>query len=218
MSTLRLRAALPHGVSLLVWLILGFSACAWVLRAQGSTSVALGRDLPSTQRLEPDSAMVVRALGTPPAGKAAATNPVLDSGRFVLAGVIDQGAGKGAALIAVDGKPAKAFATGAVVADGWVLARVARQSAWIAAQGSSGDGVQVHLVPADSKKPLTVSAGSSLALPTVEITKPAPSNTGPSLSPSLSPGLPRSALGVGMSEGARGAATEASVPAANKGN
>jgi general secretion pathway protein C len=41
--------------------------------------------------------------------------------RFQLQGVLAGGAEAGAALIAVDGKPAKPYRVGAVVADGWVL-------------------------------------------------------------------------------------------------
>jgi general secretion pathway protein C len=59
-----------------------------------------------------------RSLGAAPVQAAVA--PTLAS-RFQLQGVMAGGPDAGAALIAVDGKPAKPYRVGAVVADGLVL-------------------------------------------------------------------------------------------------
>lgn len=65
-----------------------------------------------------------RAQGVAPAGTAA---------RLVLSGVVATAAGSGAALISVDGKPARAYAVGSVVADGLVLQAVAVRRAMLGA-------------------------------------------------------------------------------------
>ena len=67
---------------------------------------------------EVDTTAAARSLGSLPVQAAAA--PSLAS-RFQLIGVLDGGPNAGAALIAVDGKPAKPFRVGSVVADGLVL-------------------------------------------------------------------------------------------------
>ena len=52
--------------------------------------------------------------------------------RFILSGVIASGVGQGAALIAVDGKPARPFAVGSELAPGYVLVSVAPREAMLA--------------------------------------------------------------------------------------
>jgi general secretion pathway protein C len=67
---------------------------------------------------EVDVSAAARSLGAVPVQAAAA--PTLAS-RFQLQGVMTGGPDAGAALISVDGKPAKPYRVGAVVADGLVL-------------------------------------------------------------------------------------------------
>ncbi len=52
--------------------------------------------------------------------------------RFILSGVIASLVGQGAALISVDGKPARPFAVGAELAPGYVLVSVALREAMLA--------------------------------------------------------------------------------------
>ncbi|WP_310625890.1 type II secretion system protein N [Limnohabitans sp.] len=111
------RVALP-AVSLLVWAAVAFSAVTWGLRwsamgASPSTAMVLAQGLP-----EVDVAAAARSLGAAPVAAAAA--PSLAS-RFQLQGVLAGDASQGAALIVVDGKPAKPYRVGTVVADGLVL-------------------------------------------------------------------------------------------------
>jgi general secretion pathway protein C len=79
--------------------------------------------------LDPQS--VAKALG---GGKAALVGNDGSTGRtpFVLVGVLAAGAHKGAALISVDGKPAKPYAVGALVADGLVVQSVGARRATLA--------------------------------------------------------------------------------------
>jgi general secretion pathway protein C len=66
---------------------------------------------------------MARLLGVPAADAAAARAPVASlASRFALIGVLaGRSSGGGAALIAVDGKPAKPFRVGAAVDEGLVL-------------------------------------------------------------------------------------------------
>ena len=52
--------------------------------------------------------------------------------RFILSGVIASPAGQGAALISIDGKPARPFAVGSELAPGYVLVFVTKQEAMLA--------------------------------------------------------------------------------------
>ena len=98
--------------------LVAFSAVTWVLRWTAPSGVS------SVTRAEPqpmpelDATAVARSLGAAPVQAVAA--PSLAS-RFQLLGVLAGGPNAGAALIAVDGKPAKPFRVGAVVSDGLVL-------------------------------------------------------------------------------------------------
>ncbi|WP_353140948.1 type II secretion system protein N [Limnohabitans sp.] len=111
------RVVLP-AASLLVWGAVAFSAVTWGLRwsatgAAPSNATAAAQALP-----EVDVSAAARSLGAAPVQAAAA--PTLAS-RFQLQGVMAVGPDAGAALISVDGKPAKPYRVGAVVADGLVL-------------------------------------------------------------------------------------------------
>jgi general secretion pathway protein C len=122
---------------------------------QSSASVAAVATAPAAN---PDTALVAKALGASgPLAAPDAPAPVLASSRFVLVGVVASGA-QGAALIAVDGKPAKPFAVGATVGDDFVLQSVQPRQAvlGIGAVGSVPAGGQVLLAmpPVGDKKGL----------------------------------------------------------------
>ena len=61
-------------------------------------------------------------------------------GRFALTGVVAAQNKVGAALIAVDGKAAKPFVVGALVADEWVLHSVQARQATLLPRGSATVG------------------------------------------------------------------------------
>ena len=114
------NAWLLKALTAAVWAGVAFSAVSWGLRwsaggqMQG-TAMAAPQILPDV-----DTTAAARSLGAMPVQAAAA--PSLAS-RFQLIGVLDGGPNAGAALIAVDGKPAKPVRVGAVVAEGLVLQR-----------------------------------------------------------------------------------------------
>jgi len=111
------RVVLP-AASLLVWGAVAFSAVTWGLRGS-ATGASPSNAATAAQALpEVDVSAAARSLGAAPVQIVAA--PTLAS-RFQLLGVMAGGPDAGAALIAVDGKPAKPYRVGALVADGLVL-------------------------------------------------------------------------------------------------
>ena len=114
--TQRLASRLAVGLpTLLLWALLAGSALWWWLRAGQPVAppqapVAGG----APAALTVDSAQVARALGATAAAPAApAAAPEL-GGRLALKGVVTHG-GQGAALIALDGKPARPLRVGALL-------------------------------------------------------------------------------------------------------
>jgi general secretion pathway protein C len=73
---------------------------------------------------------LARLLGA--AAPVAASPGPSPADRFILSGVIASSAGQGAALISVDGKPARPFAVGSELAPGYVLISVAKREAMLA--------------------------------------------------------------------------------------
>ena len=130
MAKLR-HAILRHVVTSVVWLAVVLSGWYWMTPGAKSQVPARFDAVPSALKPDPsDTVGLARILG--------AASPV-DSGpgpglsqRFVMSGVIAGSLGQGAALISVDGKPARAFAVGAELALGYVLAAVAPREAMLA--------------------------------------------------------------------------------------
>jgi len=110
------RVALP-AATLLVWGAVTFSVVTWGLRwsatANAPSNATAAQALP-----EVDVSAAARSLGAAPVQAAAAPTA---ASRFQLLGVLDAGPDAGAALMAVDGKPAKPYRVGAMVTDGLVL-------------------------------------------------------------------------------------------------
>jgi len=134
--------------SLLVWGVVAFSAVTWGLRwsatgtsPSNATAAAAAQALP-----EVDVSAAARSLGAAPVQ--AAAGPTLAS-RFQLQGVMAGGPDAGAALIAVDGKPAKPYRLGAVVADGLVLQSAQGRRVTL---GAAMDGPQTLMLELPAKK------------------------------------------------------------------
>jgi general secretion pathway protein C len=131
--------------TLVVWGLAAASITFWGLRlAAPADAVA-----PPTVASAPpavDPAAVARALGAVDAPAATAPNA---ASRFVLLGVIADSDGQGAALIAVDGKPARPFRVGASLADAYVLQSVDARAATVggSAQGPAAFTLQLPARP-----------------------------------------------------------------------
>ncbi|RYY52355.1 MAG: hypothetical protein EOO24_65305, partial [Comamonadaceae bacterium] len=118
-SALPLASRWPAPVSTVaVWALAAASIVFWGLRL-AAPSDALAPPAVASAPAAVDPVAVGRLLGAVDAPVVAAATPDAAS-RFALLGVIADPDGQGAALIAVDGKPARPFRVGAKLADSYV--------------------------------------------------------------------------------------------------
>ena len=131
-------------ITLLLAALAAGSAVYWVLKWP-SAPVQISVENPP-EPAPVDSSAVARALG---GGVVVADVVAPVSNRFVLAGVVSGGAHRGAALIAVDGMPAKPYRVGAVVGEQWVLSAVQPRRVVLTPQngGTADAGITLELPP-----------------------------------------------------------------------
>ena len=108
-------------VTALVWALAAGTAVYWGLRISSPTAVAVADAAPAVLAGDAASrqASIARFLGAQPAAIAGPGPGPAD--RFALIGVVASVGGEGAALVSVDGKPARPFAVGMQMAPGYVL-------------------------------------------------------------------------------------------------
>lgn len=127
-------------VTLVLAALVALSVSFWVLKMmQGASTTAAPATLAAATPSDPKA--LARALGggISPTTQAA---PALSSSNLILQGVIAHGTQRGAALIAVNGKPAKPFVVGAAVDADWVLQSLSTRSATLKnAAGTAGERV-----------------------------------------------------------------------------
>lgn len=115
----------PRIAALLLSAAAAGSVVVWALHWRVAPALPVSAGAVAAGGAEVDSNAVARALGArgaaAPDTAAAAPAGDLEASRFVLSGVVAPASAPGHALIAVDGKPAKPVAMGAVVADAWTL-------------------------------------------------------------------------------------------------
>jgi general secretion pathway protein C len=137
--------------TLALWAAAGASAVFWGLRL---SAPAAGNAAPVMvpAPLAPDAQALARLLGAGPTMAStvpAAAAPTLAS-RFTLVGVLSgRTSGGGAALIAVDGKPAKPYRVGATVEEGLVLQALGPRQAQL---GGSAGGAAVLTLDMPAKR------------------------------------------------------------------
>ena len=124
-------AAGPALAAAVLWAAAAASVLLWWLH-RPPTAVAEAAPAGVSAAATPSPQALARALGQAPATTAAA--PALQQ-RFVLLGVVGTEAGRGSALLAVDGQPAKAFVRGQSVAEGWRLDAVQPRGVRLAPEG-----------------------------------------------------------------------------------
>lgn len=135
----------PVLAAALVWGVLALSAGYWGLRWWGEAP-AQALPVPPAPVLTIDSGRVATALGARAAtAPAPAVAPGLSS-RLRLIGVVAARQGQGAALISVDGQPAKPYRVGAELIDGVRVLGLGPRQAEV-----GGDGGRVTLeLPANA--------------------------------------------------------------------
>jgi general secretion pathway protein C len=129
----------------LLWALAAASAAFWILQSTNASSANTDPsitklNLPATVRANDTEAQsltsqVAAALGAKnivtPAGAMAAMQS-----RLQLQGVLAVGTKRGAALISVDGKPAKPYRVGSAIEEGLEVTAVTARSASIGANGA----------------------------------------------------------------------------------
>lgn len=139
----------PRLATLLLWALAGATAVYWGLKLSASP----GGTAPAAAAPEPvvtDTQALARLLGASPVLAAAEAAPSAAS-RFMLIGVLaGTASGGGAALIAVDGKPAKPYRVGANVEPGLVLQSLGKGAARL---GASMDGATTLALEMPRKRP-----------------------------------------------------------------
>ena len=108
-------SAAPRWLAAGLWLLAGLSASYWGLRAWGDAEL-VSVPAPAVESAVADPEAVARGLGAVTA--VAAQGEAIEASRHVLLGVVRDAAGRGAALIASDGKPAKPYRIGAELPGG----------------------------------------------------------------------------------------------------
>ncbi len=136
------------GATFVLWALVAVSAVYWGLKftARGGTGPAV--PVAARTPAPTDPVALARLLGASPAQAA----PVVSAAsRFSLVGVVASSTHHGAALISVDGKPAKPFRVGAAVDERLVLKSVESRKA-VLAQSTDGPAVATLELPL-AKKP-----------------------------------------------------------------
>jgi len=112
----------PRFGTLVLWAAAGASVVYWGMRLSGAGPSTVAPPVP-VAALAPDAQAMARLLGAAPAASVAPAAPAASvASRFALIGVLSgRSSGGGAALIAVDGQPAKPYRVGTVVEPGLVL-------------------------------------------------------------------------------------------------
>jgi general secretion pathway protein C len=136
----------PRGVTFVLSALVALSGTFWVLKGAGSRASAAApasaMELPAPSI---DPQIVALALG---GGKqAAAPDAAPASSRYVITGVVADLSKGGAALIAVDGKPPRAFRVGAVVDGDLVLQSVVGRRAMLGADLHGPASMTLELPP-----------------------------------------------------------------------
>lgn len=136
-----------RGTTFLLWGLAILCVVYWSLKLSTSAGISTA---PSVLRTPPpvDTAAVARLLG----GGVVAASPAAPSmaSRFVLQGIVANHWGGGAALIAVDGKPARPFRVGTLVEEGLVLQSLQGRRALL---GAEREGLPTLTLELPSRQP-----------------------------------------------------------------
>jgi general secretion pathway protein C len=142
------RIWLPRLAAFVLAALAAGSAAFWGLKWHGSSLNSAVAPVPGVEVAAGDPMAVARALG---GGKSAVAAPSAAApsvaSRLSLVGVVANPKSGGAALISVDGKPAKPFAVGSVVEEGLVLKSVSTRQAALAQGPNAPASVTLELPP-----------------------------------------------------------------------
>jgi general secretion pathway protein C len=132
--------------TLMVWTLAGACAVFWGLKLSAPGHGQVVAPVAWAGPAAVDAAAVARLLGAPQ-GMAVAAPAAAVPSRFALQGVLAGRQSGGAALIAVDGKPARPVRVGAVVEEGLVLQSVQGRKALLGADRDGPASVTLEMAP-----------------------------------------------------------------------
>ena len=118
--------------TVLIWVLAVAGIAFWGLRLAAPLDALPPPAVVNAPAAAVDPATMARLLGAVSAETQVALAPDAAS-RFALVGVVADVMQRGAALIAVDGKPARPFRVGSLVGEGYVLQSVSTRSASLGA-------------------------------------------------------------------------------------
>lgn len=149
--------------TLLVWLLVGLCAAYWAFKFVTTKPVEATAAL-ATPTVVVDSKAIAKLLGaTDNVAKQPTTTAA--STKFVLFGLAATAGGKGVALIALDGKPARPYRVGSLVADDLMLKSISKTGVVLAASLTAADGVSLELPERTPINTATIAAVNQRAIP-----------------------------------------------------
>jgi general secretion pathway protein C len=171
-------------ITALLWALATASVVYWGLRLGGAGAP---RTAPATAHSAPAGdasarlAAMARVLGATPSIEAAPV--VIAPNRFGLLGVVAQGS-SGAALLVIDGKPAKPYRVGTQLEEGLLLQSVGPRHVVLAA---SAGGPALHRLELPGPMAANSAAPAAAALPTAAAAAPAAPPALPQAAPQAVP-------------------------------
>ena len=127
-----------------LWALAAASVVFWGLRLSAPSDGLAPPAVAAPAISAIESASVAQLFGVLPA-QAVVKNAPDAASRFALMGVVADSARRGAALIAIDGKPARPFRVGMSVGEGYVLQSVATRQATLGACIDSPSALTLQL-------------------------------------------------------------------------
>ncbi len=123
------------------------SVAFWALKWPASSLLSVTTATGASDFAPTDAPVLARALGASAAvgGAVIAAAPANLAGRMTLVGIVANAKNGGAALISLDGKPARPYRVGARVDDGLVLQSVAPRRALLASGPDAPASVTLEL-------------------------------------------------------------------------
>lgn len=150
------------------WPVALGTTCVWALAAASVVFWGLRLAAPPDAPAPPavarapvaaEPAEVAKVLGGSAASPTGTLSPEAGS-RFMLLGVVADDDGQGAALIAVDGKPARPFRVGQVIGDGYMLQSLDKRAAALGTKLDAPTALTLQL-----PRPANAASGVSSAAP-----------------------------------------------------
>jgi general secretion pathway protein C len=129
--------------TLLIWLFVGLCAAYWAFKFVTTKPVEVTTPL-AIPTVAIDSKAVAKLLGATDNVAAKPLNTTANT-KFTLFGLAKTANGKGVALIALDGKPARPYRVGSLVADDLVLKSISKTGVLLAVSLSAPEGVTLEL-------------------------------------------------------------------------